>query len=394
MITTTQLQLMAKQAVDIASASSGPVSLDSAIAKIAQDSDLNQHSLKRLTELVNHEMNDRLRKTATDRTFTFNLASLSGVLQEMPHLQNMPKVAAHQIRSQLAKHVGSESRISLDKVASAITDSRQVSVLQTKQNLKKIANWIETHYKQCLAKQAGLHAAIGEGLDELIRYASTYVMDGKDFSDLKKFACSAFPQNLRVWDVLFDEVHSKVAARLLSPKSPNTKLAARLAPPAKGADLPYQVINGSSKFMTFLDTMKNKISAEDQAAQSTNLLNTFGPAITVGMTRVETVDEVRDYLKEHIEKFAENCSDLSFVEKNIEKLAGAIMSGLGGLAKEVGRAGAGIAKRTWRPALRYGAPLAGAALAADALGDATKKNLGDYRPGAYRGVDAGGTTGQ
>jgi hypothetical protein len=389
-----ELYAMAKQAVD--SACTGRP-LSDAIAKVASAADLNRIQIQRVVEMVNHEMNERLRKTASDKTFRFDLASVDGVLNAMPHLTEMPKVAAHDVVSAIRRHVGSEARANVEKIASVSEDSRRVSTLRARDALAKIAGWHETHLRSYLAKQAALHFEIGQAIDDLVYFASDHVMSGRSLVDLKKYACSYDPASGRMWDVVFDDVQEKVARRLLGGKNPNraddepAPLARRPDPLPRANELQYEVIDGSHKMLVFLDTLKNKISAEDQLAKHVNLMNTFGPAVTTGVRSLSTMDDVRKHVTEDLEKRASRASNPEYYLADIEKTAGVIMSGIGGIAAEGAKGLGVVAKHTWKPALKYGLPLVAAAGVAKSLGGAVKKNTRDYRPGAYRGVNEGGT---
>lgn len=389
-----ELFAMAKQAVD--SACTGRP-LSDAIAKVASDADLNRIQIQRIVEMVNHEMNDRLRKTASDKTFRFDLASVDGVLNAMPHLQEMPKVAAHDVVSAIRRHVGSEARANVEKIASVTEDSRRVSLLRARDAMAKLASWHETHLRSYMAKQAGLHFEIGQAIDDLVYFASDHVMSGRSLVDLKKYACSHDPASGRVWDVVFDDVQEKVARRLIGGKNPNraedepAPLARRPDPLPRSNELQYEVIDGSHKLLIFLDTLKNKISAEDQLAKHVNLMNTFGPAVTTGIRSLSTVDDVRKHVTEDLEKRASRASNPDHYIADLEKTAGVISSAIGGLASEGVRGAKFVAKHTAKPVMKYGLPVAAAAAVAHSFGGAVKKNTRDYRPGAYRGVNEGGT---
>ncbi len=389
MISQSQLFAIAKQAADAAVAGG---SLSESIAKLAEKADLNQLQIQRVVELTNHAVNERMRKEASDKTFSFQLASTADVLARLPHLSERPKVAAADIVGAVRGHIGRDSaRTDLSKVASAASDSRRVSARQAKQDAVKIGGWMESHYRALLVKQAGLHEEIRIGLHDLADYAANHCVSGRALVDLKKFACSYDPTSGRIWDALFDVVHEKLAERGVRGRADTepSPLAKR-APLPRSDTLEYQVINGASRLQVFLDTLKNKISKEDELAQHIRLMDTHGPAVVAGIVALNTTEDVDRYLAEGLGKHAAAAPDRDAFLRDLEKLAG-IMGALGGLGAEAARVGGAVVKRTWKPAMKYGLPIAATALAANAVGRGISKNTRDYRPGAYRGVNEGGS---
>lgn len=385
-----ELFAIAKQAADAATAGA---SLSEAIAKLASAADLNQIQIQRVVELANHAVNDRLRKEASDKTFSFQVASLASVLAAMPHLAARPKVAASSLVGAVRRHIGSDpSRPDAAKIASTAVDSRRVSTVKARQSAEKIAEWLEAHYRRCLSKQAGLHETIRVGLHDLAQYAADHAMAGRDLVELKKFACSYDPKAGRIWDALFDAVHEKLAERGI--RSGRTEADA--APLAKRAPLPrsneitYQVVNGATKLQVFLDTLKQKISEEDHMAQHVRLMDTHGPAIVAGIAALGTKEDVEKYLADDLAKHAAAAPNMEVFLRDLEKVAG-IMGAIGGLGAEAARGAGKVVKHTWKPALRYGVPLTALAVAGNAVGHGISKNTRDYRPGAYRGVNEGGS---
>ncbi len=85
-LTKEKLQKNAKEAV--ISMLRKEASLDEGIAKVAEAEDMNRFQIQRLVEASNNFANASLRKLAKDKRFTFDMASLGGVLS---HLDEVPE---------------------------------------------------------------------------------------------------------------------------------------------------------------------------------------------------------------------------------------------------------------------------------------------------------------
>jgi len=311
----------------------------------------------------------------------------------MPHLNERPRVAASSLVGAVRRHIGSDpSRADVAKIASTAVDSRRVSTIKAQQSATKIAEWFDVHYRRCLAKQAGLHETIRVGLSDLAQYAADHAMAGRDLVELKKFACSYDPKAGRVWDALFDAVHEKLAERGIRSGRADQEPAplAKRTPLPRANEITYQVVNGANKLQVFLDTLKEKISQEDQIAQHLRLMDTHGPAVVAGITSLRTTEDVEKYLADDLAKHASTAADATIFFRDLEKIA-RIMGALGGLGAEAARGAGKAVKHTWKPALRYGVPMTALAIAGNAVGHGISKNTRDYRPGAYRGVNEGGS---
>lgn len=354
-------------------------SLDASIAKIAAEKDLSRLQIQRVVELANHELNERLLKTAGDRTFRFAVASVDGVLGQLVQ-KTASGPSEIEIRRAARSFVGvdAEPTVKLADLTEHPDVARQ-RVVRAAQSAEKIAGWVRTHRTAFAAEQAGLHETLRVGLDKLGQVVKEHVARNGTLVDLHKYACVYDPSARRMWDVVFATVQDQIVkeARL-------TPLGARIANerlPKSAFQPGVTVINGNHKLLIHLDTLRNKISAEDACAKRIRLLDTFGPAVAVAARRLRGSADVDRYLAEELYKHAAEISDADYCLAHIEKLAGALAA--------VGRF---AVRRPVATALGVGAGVQALHVAGRAAAGAGRKMVEgtrDWRPGAYRGVGEG-----
>lgn len=353
--------------------------LDDAIAKIAHEKDLSRVQIQRVVELANHELNERLLKTAGDKTFQFRIASVDGVLGK---LGTAPATGPSELmlRKAARAFVGVDHEPTI-KIADITEhpDVAQTRALRAAQATEKIAGWIRTHRTGLAAEQAGLHEGIRDGLGKLAQVVKEHAARNGALADLHKFACTYDPASRRVWDVLFEAARDQVVK-----EAKLTPIGVRLANERlpKSAFLPgTTVINGNHKLLVHLDTLRNKVSAEDTCAQRIRLLDTFGPAVAVASQKFRGSADVSRYIAEELGKHAEAIADRAYCLDHVEKIAG-VLATLGRTAARHPVAtlvGAGVGAQVLNTASR----------AAAGGGRKITEGVRDWRPGAYRGVGEG-----
>ena len=354
---------------------------DDAIAKIATEQDLSRVQIQRVVELTNHELNDRLMKTARDKTFRFPVASTDGVLAKLgtPTADGPSEL---EIRKAAGAFVGADAE-PVVKLAD-LTEPEEIRRLRTTratQSLAKIAGWVRTHRTALAAEQSGLHEDIRREMDKLAQLIKDHVAGRGTLADLHKFACVYDPKSKRVWDVLFEAARTQVVK-----EAGRTAFGARLANerlPASAFQPGTTVINGNHRLQIHLDTLRNKISAEDETAHKIRLLDTHGPAVTAQIRKLRGSADVSRYVVEELHKHADEIADRGYCLRHIEKIAaGGLLASAGRFAlKHPGLAAAGVGT-----ALGAGQVLSGAAAG---MGRKATAATRDWRPGAYRGVAEG-----
>lgn len=386
--------------------------LSVAIAKLADEHRLAPMQIQRVVEATNHLVNDRLRKTASDPTFRFEVASLDAVLSRL-RPPAVDKTAADLRRA--VRDVADDGKAakvaafaaSVPKPANYV-DPQAVALAEA---AEKLAAAIGSRRRSYLAKQAGVHADLRAALIELDQYALEHCTRGGTVADLHKFACNARRASAPVWDAVFPDVRSRLIKRA-SPIGTTaategiSRFAKQPAIPKSDA-VPYATINGGSPLLILLDTLTNKISDEDMYSSRLRLMDTHGPAIVRAIKSLRPGDETRKDLDERIYKLAAQWNrlddaDLGPAVEELTKVAGAV-SALVGAARGAARVGAGAVGAATYPlrhplktvdGVRRAALLTGAvgALGAGvAAGRAARSETRSWRPAATRGVNHGGS---
>lgn len=301
---------MAKQAAD--DFVSCGTDLSEAIAKVAESRDLSQVQIQRVVELSNHEANDVMRKQADDQTYCFNVATLEGVLEALHEEgSGIPKIAAADIRMSVRDYVGRDSKDALfdamEKEAYLHPAKAAVRVKRVQDNLVKIAQRIRAYTGETDSRLAGIHNSIREQLESMTKHAMNHLADNNKLSDLKKFACSAFPEDGVIWDAVFDELRNRTIAKLAT-TSPMVRALKRDTNTPSDEIKPI-VINGRHGYMVELDTLKNKISEADRFSKRRNLLNTLGPAVVKSITEIKSSKDVDKHVADTVENYSKNVDD-------------------------------------------------------------------------------------
>lgn len=387
-MSTTEFMALASRATD-AFVTTG-VDLNEAIAKLASDRDLSPVQIQRVVELTNHETHERLRKTAEDKTFTFPLASVDEVLGHLRPGTGHQKVASLRVQNSMRSYIGRESANTavMEKAAEAVESHpfrAQIRVKTAAQHMQKIAGWLRTHRTQIESRRTGLHEDIREELAKLAQLAKNHIANGGRFSDLHKLACNYDRDSGRMWDVLFGRVRDS----LMKTASASPMVAAlkrdKLSP---SDEVPVEVINGGHKLLIGLDTLKNKICAEDLCSRRLRLMDNHGPAVIAYIKELSSSSDVEKHILEDITKVAELASDEDQLFAQLEKFAGIV----GGALKAVGSGSKlrGAARLTAAGSLGLAGVAAyrGVKGSASAATEATRP----WRPGAHRGADEGGDT--
>ena len=363
------------------------IDLNESIAKIAGDRDLNPVQISRVTELANHETNERLRKTAEDKTFRFELASVDGVLGHLNPRTGQTKVAAAKVRSSMGSYVGREGQErQIEKLAASAQEHPTVARIRVKtaeQKMLKIAQWFRTHRRVLESRRAGIHDAIRTEMGKLATYAQNHLGNGGSFRDLHKLACNYDRENGRMWDSVFGRVRDS----LIKSASASPMVAAlkreELSP---SGEVPVEVINNDHKLLIGLDTLRNKISEEDMCARRLRLLDTHGPAVVTYIKSLSSSADVQRHILEDISKVAEAADTESGFFDSLDKLAGIVGSALKGVGG--GSKGKGVVRLGLGGTAALGAFSAYKGLRGSA--EAVTEGTRSWRPGANRGQDEGG----
>ena len=264
------------------------MSLNDAIAKIAETHELNPMQIRRVAELANHDVQGSFYKGAEDKSFTFELAD-PGKIVQMVQSGGHAKVAAFDVV--MAALTPPRCREEVVKLAAEIVASDQESkrrqFAEVHDNLEKIGEHIQAFRREMLIQQGSLQGEISESLQKIGEMAKDHIIMNKgQLSDFFKFACQYDAGMSKAWKGVFE--HIKDDLMKLGAPVDKSLISDNLEMP--GGEL--EIINGGHTLAIELDTLKNKISEEDKMAKNIRLMDTFGEAVVDKMRILRTPEDV------------------------------------------------------------------------------------------------------
>ena len=243
--------------------------LNSQIAKYASERDLSRIQIQGLVSAVNHVTNDQLRKSAEDKTYTFELADLDKVLGELDSVSEgfgVTKIA------EAIRDLNVETGVGEDLIKKAELGSEAEQDRRRKEALL-ILEKVAAHSKSCLrqieAKKYALMNKLGSAIEGLTQEVKEYMLrGGYGFDDIYKYA-SALPHEKQ----LIDTTLIKVAGNLEKLGHPFTGQLAkgkelvneshqRAGVPVPPADV--TVINGATPVAKYIDEINACVAGYTQ----------------------------------------------------------------------------------------------------------------------------------
>lgn len=287
------------------------VPLNDTIAKIAERHNLSPTQIQRVVELTNLDTNDRLFKTAGDKTFTFPLASLSGV-RAILHPDQTTTVKTASVLSifdPMEDRKALQGRVSegLDKVASTafVKETEELMEKRAEQSAGEILNELRKRVSELFFQKQASEDAVHRAYDKIRDEAKNHILlDGGELQDLMKFACIAFPGMDKMWLGVFEAVKSDLM-KLGHPV--DKKILAQKVEIPHGE---WKVINGRHGFQVDLDTFRRKISDTDAVRGAIQMLNDAPDPVEVGTDSFTDNMDVQEYLMSEVENLAKKASTL------------------------------------------------------------------------------------
>jgi hypothetical protein len=335
------------------------VSLNDAIAKIAEENEFTPMQIRRVAEYANHDANLSLHKRASDKTFTFELADPNKIIQ-MIQGEKTAGIAVIDVLEATKANPGSlEKTAEEQSFFTTLTFDPDPDEIECRRRnigllLEKLAGHVKAMRKDLVIRVASHRADISETMDKIAEMAKEYIMvDGGKFSDFFKYACLWDPERVDMFKIAFEHIKSDMIEKLGAPVD-----SALLSDELKIPDGTLEILNGEHTLAIYLDTLKNKISDEDRDAQRIHLVDTFGTAVIDQMDIIKTPEDVERSLEDSLEnlsKKAEVGTDefVEFLEKEALGLLGTalLLGGLGLGAKAV----SDVTKETTKGAVKESA---------------------------------------
>jgi len=316
------------------------VPLNEGIAKHASEHGLSQLQIQRVVEAANHEANALLQKTAEDKTFSFDLASLDGVLSALT-----PGTAATTVSlGKLAEAADAllEPRTRFDERVEALPreseDAKIARFRSTMHALDKVADLAATQMRVVQMDRMRQMEKCASGFERLVTQAGEYIRRGGALEDMRKYAQAVEPGFDRGWDKIFGRVQEELQ-KLGHPFTGELASATELMADRKdrpGGPLPHagtlKVTNGRHALAGELSTLRDNVSFLDRLADRTREIDNFNRAVRVSQRMIidnQDVDTLfakeaeklaaftGEELGEHIEKLARKDSNISTVEKGL-----------------------------------------------------------------------------
>jgi hypothetical protein len=274
--------------------------LDGSIAKLAEEHSLNRLQIQRVVEAANHDANDTLRKTAEDKTFTFSLSSLDGVLIELnrePDGLDVTKLAA-----MIGAQKQFRGRDSLEKMAETLPteaeDAPERRHKETDQAMIKISSRIGKYVHGLKSQEIGELEKLSSDLRELVQTAKDYMLMGRgSFGDLRKYAGMAFPDMANGWGVIFDQVESELL-KLGHPFTGALATEKEMSKDTKGRHTPTpgitpEVINSKSSLFGHLKAIRDRVTVCDRMCDRHRALDNFHGTIRTYQQVIQGNDDVK-----------------------------------------------------------------------------------------------------
>lgn len=311
------------------------VSLNDAIAKIAEENELTPMQIRRVAEYANHDSNLSLHKGASDKTFTFELADPEQIIQMLQGektagIDVLDVLEAVKAPPSFLEKTAGEMEYVEPLTFDPDPDDLECRARNVGLLLEKLAGHAKSMKREMLIRVASHRADISDVMDKIAEMAKEHILvERGKLSNLFKFACIHDPDWAKTFKVAFERIKEDMIEKLGAPVE-----AELLSDNLEIPDGTLEIMNGEHTLAIYLDTLKNKISDEDRDAKRIRLVNTFGTAIIDQIDVLKTPEDVERSLEdslEYLSKKAEVSIDhfVEFLEKDAVGMAGKAMLLLG-----------------------------------------------------------------
>jgi hypothetical protein len=313
--------------------------LNEQIAKHAEDNDLSRVQIQGLVSAVNHATNDILRKTASDKTYTFDLGNLESVLEILDGRQSegapLAKVAS------AVRDLNPDTGVGANLAAWAANGSpeEQDRRLRTAcDTLQKIAATCEAHKKKVSAKKVGQLKKLAEDVASLTQTVKEYMINGRyPYEDIKKCAHAVDMDNDKVVDVVFEKVASELeklghpfTGVMASDKELKSETFKR-----SGGNVPepeVTVVNGASPIAKEVKAIGARINSTYQLDRTFNEVDNLASTALVAEKSLKSNGQVSDYLCHDLDSVYRACMTMcegTAAPEKVKKLAQTVANRVG-----------------------------------------------------------------
>lgn len=313
--------------------------LNEQIAKHAEDNDLSRVQIQGLVSAVNHATNDILRKTASDKTYTFDLGNLESVLEILDGRQSegapLAKVAS------AVRDLNPDTGVGANLAAWAANGSEEEQDRRLRtacDTLQKIAATCGAHKKKVSAKKVGQLKKLAEDIASLTQTVKEYMINGRyPYEDIKKCAHAVELDNDKVVDLVFEKVASELEKLghpfqgvLASDKELKAETFKR-----SGGDVPepeVTVVNGASPIAKEVKAIGARINSTYQLERTFNEVDSLASTALVAEKSLKDNGQVSDYLCNDLDSVYRACQTMcegTAAPEQVKKLAETVADKVG-----------------------------------------------------------------
>ncbi len=292
----------------------GSSDLNEQIAKHAEENDLSRVQIQGLVSAVNHATNDILRKTASDKTYTFDLGNLESVLEILEGRQSegapLAKVAS------AVRDLNPDTGVGANLSAWAANGSpeEQDRRLRTAcDTLQKIAATCGAHQKKVSSKKVGQMKKLAEDIASLTQTVKEYMINGRyPYEDIKKCAHAVDLDNDKVVDLVFEKVASELeklghpfTGVLASDKELTAETFKR-----SGGTIPepeVTVVNGASPIAKEVKAIGSRVNTTYQLERTFNELDSLASTALIAEKSLKDNTAVSEYLCHDLDSVYRAC---------------------------------------------------------------------------------------
>lgn len=316
----TNVQAMAREAAD-EYLNNGD--LNSAVAKVASDHELNPKQIQRVIEATNHEVNHRTYKSAEDKRFALKLASLDDVLGLLGN-----KKDDEQTKEASADADFFTLKRSSTKVASGEPRPHRYRQMGGKEGLKEAVihdlKMAEAALEKCArelrTEQYAMKINAEEALQKFAAEARRLMREEKvSFQEMYKAACSLYPEAARdtvrsVFETV-KEAHVKTA----------NAVEGKELEAFDGDDyeaLGGKIVNGNQPLFIHLKVICKGSYGSHCCNIASDGMNTLHSGLVTAIHALKTNQDVDDYIAREVQPFANNvCKGVKYAMDYVKKHA-------------------------------------------------------------------------
>lgn len=293
---------LSRQAADLFHENGGD--LNQAVAKVAAMHELTPMQIQRVVESANHEVNQRIYKTATDRRFTFKLASRDAVLALLGSGKDKPAektageddfftLSADRKGMQTAKLASAPT----EKFGSAYRAGESAAKLAALNTLQLCVAKLTSYSRDLRLQKNALDYSRETNFGRLVKEARRLMLeDGIPFADMVSGACQSVHPELA--KAIMTDAHARLS-KIAS--SAEKKLLKDL-----GSTEGMRLINGNQPLFIHLRATAGDAALGECLGCYATAVNQCLAGVVTAIHELNSTDATRSYIENEVQPFANN----------------------------------------------------------------------------------------